>query len=357
MKRLLFLLSIILLVKTASAQGPAPITGTFAVCVGSSTLFSDATAGGTWSSSNTAIAYVNPATGLVSGISGGLATISYTVGGTPVVQEVLVRALPVLTPDTVHACVGSTYVIHSTTSGGGWVSSNPTVASVNFIGSATALTPGGATITYTSAGGCVATSFVTVNPDPLPITGINYCYSTLTTTLADITPGGTWTTNNASLATIDPATGIVTGVSAGLVVVSYTIPSTGCAATYRVEVDPMPGTTNLFAWYPFCGDTMDHSGLGHNLLNYIGTPAQDTIDRFGNSHNAYYFSGGNCNMQFTSYFPNSGVPPDFTYSFWINPTVNQSSIIMYNGNPNTDGFGFVMNDGTPFPGGAGNLVP
>ncbi len=356
MKRLLLLLSVMLLVKTAIAQSPAPITGTFAVCVGNVTLLSDATAGGSWSSSNPAIAYVNPATGSVSGISGGMAIITYTVGGIPVTQALLVRSLPILTPDTVHACVGSTYQITSTTSGGGWTSSNTSVATVNFIGSVVAMTPGGSTITYTTAGGCVATSFVTVNPDPLPVTGTNFVYSTLTTSLYDLTPGGIWSTNNASLATVDPSTGIVTGVSAGLVVVSYTIPSTGCASMYRVEVDPMPGATDLFAWFPFCGDTMDHSGLGHNLLNFIGTPAQDTIDRFGFSHNAYYFSGGNCNMQFTSYFPNGGVPPDFTYSCWVNPTVNQSSIIWYNGNPNTDGFGLVMNDGTAFPGGAGNQL-
>jgi gliding motility-associated-like protein len=110
------------------------------------------------------------------------------------------------------------------------------------------------------------------------------------------------------------------------------------------------------AWYPFCGDTTDHSGLGHTLLNYTGTPAVDTIDRFNNSHNAYYFSGGNCIMEYSTFFPNNGIPPDYTYSCWINPRVAQSSIIMYNGNPNSDGFGFVMNDGVGFPGGAGTNV-
>ncbi|WP_193372059.1 Ig-like domain-containing protein, partial [Pedobacter agri] len=52
--------------------------GTNTVCVGSTTQYSNSTSGGVWSSSNTAVATVN-ASGLVTGVSAGTATIIYTV--------------------------------------------------------------------------------------------------------------------------------------------------------------------------------------------------------------------------------------------------------------------------------------
>ncbi len=60
------------------------ITGTFTVCpAGITTQLSDVggAAGGIWSSSKSSVASVNAATGLVTGIIGGTATISYTVTG------------------------------------------------------------------------------------------------------------------------------------------------------------------------------------------------------------------------------------------------------------------------------------
>jgi hypothetical protein len=59
-------------------QLTTPITGNNTVCVNQLLLLSNATSGGTWSSSNTAVATVN-SFGLVSGISAGPAVITYTV--------------------------------------------------------------------------------------------------------------------------------------------------------------------------------------------------------------------------------------------------------------------------------------
>lgn len=56
----------------------AAITGTTSVASGSTTQLADVTAGGVWSSSNTAVATVS-ASGLVTGVSTGSATITYTV--------------------------------------------------------------------------------------------------------------------------------------------------------------------------------------------------------------------------------------------------------------------------------------
>lgn len=83
-----------------TAPTVAALTGTQTVCEASTTTFSSTTGGGVWSSNNTSVATVNA--GVVTGVSGGTASISYTVTGangciTTVSRTVTVNALPVTT--------------------------------------------------------------------------------------------------------------------------------------------------------------------------------------------------------------------------------------------------------------------
>jgi hypothetical protein len=55
------------------------ITGSAVVCVGSTTLLSDITTGGTWASLSPLTASVGASSGLVTGIAGGTAIIIYTI--------------------------------------------------------------------------------------------------------------------------------------------------------------------------------------------------------------------------------------------------------------------------------------
>ncbi|MEY5000709.1 MAG: hypothetical protein RLZZ211_745 [Bacteroidota bacterium] len=57
----------------------APLAGTQSVCAGATVNFSTTSTGGTWSSSNNAIATINPNTGVVTGVSAGTATMTYTI--------------------------------------------------------------------------------------------------------------------------------------------------------------------------------------------------------------------------------------------------------------------------------------
>ncbi len=104
-------------------------------------------------------------------------------------------------------------------------------------------------------------------------------------------------------------------------------------------------TANLLAWYPFCGDTTDHSGSGTNLLvTSLSTPSPVlTTDRFGNANTAYLFRGVNSLMRTSTFFSAAG---DFSYSCWVNVPGGQSSSIIYEGNVTSNGFGLVMNNGT-----------
>ncbi|MBM3919338.1 MAG: hypothetical protein FJ344_07550 [Sphingomonadales bacterium] len=140
-------------------------SGSSNLCAGSTDAFSASPAGGIWSSSNPTVAMVNANTGLVTAMSPGTATITYTISGTggcpnATASRTLVITAPVnagVLSGNQNLCVGSSDTYVSTVSGGSWSSGNSTVAMVVAgTGVVTALTPGTAAITYTlsGSGGC-----------------------------------------------------------------------------------------------------------------------------------------------------------------------------------------------------------
>jgi hypothetical protein len=156
---------------------PEAISGTSTVCVGSTTILSSATTGGTWSSSNTGVATVN-SSGVVSGVSAGTATISYTATGSlgtgTTTRIVTVNPLPNAGAITGTATVtaGSTTTLSNATTGGVWSSSATGIATVGSTGVVSGVTAGTATISYTVSNGCgsaVATRVVTVNAASLTV--------------------------------------------------------------------------------------------------------------------------------------------------------------------------------------------
>jgi hypothetical protein len=84
----------------------------------------------------------------------------------------------------------------------------------------------------------------TVNPSPTvnALTGTQTVCVGLTTTFSSTTPGGVFSTSNASVATVDPGTGVITGVSStvngGVATISYTVtdPGNGCSTTVTRQV-------------------------------------------------------------------------------------------------------------------------
>lgn len=196
---------------------PSAITGTAVVCAGLTTTLSDA-GGGTWLSNNTAIAAVGPTSGIVTGVSGGTAIITYTL---------------------------------------------PT--------------------------GCAISTQVTVN-QTTPITGIGGTCVGNSITLSDITGGGTWTSNNISVATVVSTTGVVTGVALGTATISYTLPSTGCSATQLVSITTAPPPYIVTGGGSYCaGGTLLHVGLSNSTIGagyqlYVGgVPAGILISGTGSS--------------------------------------------------------------------------
>lgn len=215
------------------------ITGNVPVCVGSAITLSSV-GGGTWDVGTPAIATID-AGGVVTGITTGTTLVSYTAG-TGCVNTAIVTvnaAVPAIT-GTASVCIGLTTTLNDATAGGTWTSSATGVATVGAAsGVVTGVTAGNSNITYSVSLGCYATIVATVNPLPLAITGTAVVCEGLTTTLADATPGGTWTSSATGTATISTG-GVVTGVAAGIATITYTVTATGCINTKDVTVNALP---------------------------------------------------------------------------------------------------------------------
>ncbi len=216
--------------------GASAITGTTTVCSGSTTLLSDTSPGGTWSSSNIAVATVGTG-GMVTGVgTGGIATITYSVSGCIATTPVTVNsATAAAITGSASACVGQTTDLTDGTPGGTWSSSAPGIATVGTSGIVTGIAPGSATITYaasTSCGTAAVTRAVTVNASPYvsAITGTLSICSGITSALADVTPSGVWASSNTSITTISTS-GLVTSLAPGVDTISYSVTNlAGCTA-------------------------------------------------------------------------------------------------------------------------------
>ena len=291
-------------------SAPSPITGTLAFCNGSTTTLSDITSGGTWSSTTTSVATINPS-GVVSGLTVGTSVITYTIGtGCSVEAIVTVNTTPVSIAGSMVICSGTNTTLTDATAGGTWSSASPTVATITGGGVATGTGVGTSVISYTLSDGCAATATVTVNSGPVAIAGTLWACNGSTSTLTDPTSGGTWTSVSPGVATIS-AGGVVTAISVGTTVISYTIGS--CAATSIFTVDLQPAAiTGTFAicnltsttladvtpggsWSSFtpgvasitAGGVVTASSLGTTLISYtVGScaaTATETVNALPNA--------------------------------------------------------------------------
>jgi uncharacterized protein YjdB len=238
-----YLLSGCYATKTISViLAPASITGSTTICAGSTTTLSDATTGGTWTSSNTTVATVNFSTGIVSGLTAGTSAITYSIGSCYVTATVTINPLPAFITGPTSVCVGSIITLSDATSGGIWSSSVPAYGSIDAVsGMVTGISTGTTFIIYTLPTGCFVAMPVAVNPLPSFISGITEICAGSTAALSDATGGGTWSSDNTTVAMIGATSGIVTGVAAGTADITYKL-STGCLTSGIVTVDPLPAT-------------------------------------------------------------------------------------------------------------------
>lgn len=302
---------------TLDSAYAAPITGSATVCIGQTTTLSSASSGGVWSSSSSSTATVS-ATGVVTGISAGTVTITYTVTngcGSADAMYTMTVNIPTSLPATTgiaSVCVGTATTLTNTFTGGVWSSGNLAIATVNAGGLVSSLTAGTVNISYsyTNGVGCVSNAIrtVTVNPIPVatispsgsvvictgvsatltasPLTGHTYQWQIAGTDIAGATSGtfvtsaagnyrvivtssaGCTATSAPVVVTISAAAVVTPSVSisssAGFTLCTTSTPVTftatpvngGATPAYQwfINGSPVAGTTNSYAYIPSNGD-------------------------------------------------------------------------------------------------------
>ncbi len=224
---------------------PGSISGATSVCTGDTINLSNATPGGTWTSSSTSIATVGSSTGVVTGNATGNVVITYSLGAscqaTTTINVLSLPAVPSISGGT-SLCIGLTTLLSNSMPGGFWYSTDASKATVSSSGLVTGISGGFVAIVYAVANSCgIGFNSVFVNvSSPTPISGVPSVCIGATTTLSHSSPGGTWTSGNPLIATVGSSSGIVTGVALGNTTITYAM-GPGCFSTISVTVNASGG--------------------------------------------------------------------------------------------------------------------
>ncbi len=222
----------------------------------------------TWASGTPAVATVS-ATGLVTGVAQGQATITATSEGQQGTAAVTVMLAPVssvtVTPNPATVQIGQTLQLTATLKDANqnvltgrvvtWASGNTGVATVSSTGLVTGVAQGQATITAASEGqqGTAAVTVipvpvasVTVTPTPATVPAGQTLQLTATTKDANgnVLTGRvvTWASNNTPVATVS-STGLVTGVAQGQATITATSEGKQGMAAITVTALPVASVT------------------------------------------------------------------------------------------------------------------
>jgi uncharacterized protein YjdB len=226
----------------------------------------------TWQSSNAAVATVDPV-GTVKAIASGNAMIKASSEGKSNASALSVSApapIPVavvsVTPSSASLQVGATVQLSAATRDAnnnvltgrviGWSSGNSAIATVSSSGLVTAKGAGSVSITAASEGQ-TGLATVTVNPAaPAPVATVSVAPASsnvlvgatvqLSATPRDASGNAlagrviAWSTPNGAIASVNPTTGLVTGVAVGSATINATSEGKTGSATINVQTPPPP---------------------------------------------------------------------------------------------------------------------
>ncbi|UCC23889.1 MAG: Ig-like domain-containing protein, partial [Gemmatimonadales bacterium] len=270
-----------------------------------------------WSSSDPGVASIDPVSGVAVGVGPGTVTVVAVSEGVGDSASLAVSQVPVdavvITPASAFLRIGgrTTLAAAALDSAGGvladrvpvWASLNPDVATVDpGTGEVTGIAVGSASITATIEGAAdtaavnvseLAVDSVAVVPDSTEIRvggTTTFSASVFDSTGAPLTGRAvTWSTGDPAVASIDPSTGVVSGIGTGVTSVTATsegVSGTGLVAVSPVRVDSLlvtPGVAEIRVGgsTQFSAAVFDSTGAplsGRTVTWSIRDPAIATVD-------------------------------------------------------------------------------
>ncbi len=148
---------------------------------------------------------------------------------------------------------------------------------------------------------------------PIPITGPTSVCIGATINLSDVGTGGTWTSGATTVASVPLSSGIVTGMSAGTAVITYTTPC--FTSTYTVTVYPSPvltgtavicGTISATISTSVAGGTWSSSNTGVAVVGASGLYSATVSDGGTSGTATITYSLGGCIATITATVVNGG---------------------------------------------------
>jgi uncharacterized protein (TIGR02145 family) len=231
-------------------DGPVDIKGDSVVCRFSTVQFSSSTPGGVWRDYQSQIIRVDSATGLLTGLNEGMASVIYVMpNGCSKNMTVEVVSSQIFTTTDTNLCQGASTFFPITHQGGAWSSETPSVATVSPVGIVTASTTnvGSTVLSYKHPfTGCTDRKTVYVRSQPAKITGNRQICEDEIVQFNSAPTGGTWSISSGG--TIDntgllsgcrsdkTVTGFVRGCE-GDIAITYELPY-GCKDTFHVRINP-----------------------------------------------------------------------------------------------------------------------
>ncbi len=302
---------------TVNPRPTVSITGNNNICIGQTTTLQP-TSGGTWASSNLAVANIT-SSGVVTGLASGLVNFTFTSAATGCVSlpsgNINVQPKPVISVTNTNICIGATTNLQPST-GGSWISLQPLIASVNTGGVVTGISTGTAQFRFTDAlTGCVSDPTPVHNVSPKPIVSVTgtteFCQG-INTQLSPVS-GGSWMSLNPSVATVNN-TGLVTGISAGTARFVFTS-NQGCSSdpTQQIIINPKPLTVFVGGTEICVGSTTQLSpGTGGSWIS-----ARNNIASITDNGLVTGLAPGTTNFVFVS--GATGCVSDSTINVFVNP--------------------------------------
>jgi len=349
-----------------STRTNAQITGpgtpqTHNICVNESITLVEAVTDGLWSSTIQGVATVN-STGVVTGVSAGTTIITYKhSGGAPDDTYSITVGAPPATPDPISGgassvCSGAKTAafIDNNPAGGKWSSDKPLIATVDpTSGIVTGVSTGVANIIYTVTSACGSSSaFTTVAVNNIPnITGTTSICTGSTTTLYNAVAGGVWSSANAWFASIDPATGVVTGNHAGTVVISYTV-TNNCgknAITTSVTVgDPITSAGSILGAggvNTYCAGTTNTAAVTESASGGVWSSDNSSVASVNSNGDITAIQGGKANILYTI-SNGCGSLVSAPFPITVNPVINATPAGINGSNTVCAGSKIVLTDFT-----------
>ncbi len=247
----------------ATTPSAGSLSGPGSVCVGAVVTLSSTVAGGYWVALNASATIAGG--GLTTGVTAGSDTMYYIVtnacGTASAPFVIAINPLPVAgtITGTDSVCTGTAIVLIASIAGGAWGNMHPAISTVSG-GVVTGISAGADTIFYIVSNSCGSdTAFFPIRilsaPSPGTISGSSsVCVGDSIILSASVT-GGTWASSNTNASV---AGGVVTGLSAGSSLISYTTTNLcgSLSATYPITINPLPYAGTITGADSICeGDT------------------------------------------------------------------------------------------------------